>query len=407
MRTILVTILSFLAISSVNAQTLAPLVIASGPYTIQSTDCDRLIQMGTGTSPQDTITLPPSLPVGCTIKVKNGDVWSGPGTGHAMTLAGFPSDLSPLLWPQQVAEITQTSTGPQTSLNPGRWKIPGLGNVVQICVAQNGNDANDGLNSGTNCMATLQNAVNVIGTQWDGGGYNSCAIGLYAGGTSTFSPATQTGQSVGCYLTYNVRGNITIAGAGSCFSNGDNAISIWNWNLGFIPTFACNTSNTFGQGVFYAHQTSIYDFNGGTAIWIPGGSPGVSTGSNDTFFYVDLQGSATFNARLNIGDGVNTFNPLTFVFCEAHCSKVTASGTVAFSPHVTMGVAFALRAGSVITTNLSWLGATVSQPSTPTGGSVLIINGTTIPGGTSPVLTGPSFSPAQNSIFGIVCNSVC
>jgi hypothetical protein len=289
-----------------------------------------------------------------------------------------------------------------------RWLTPGRGNVYELCVRQDGSDSNDGFGSAAaDCLANQQTAINIIGMEWDGGGYNVCAVGFYAGGTSTLAPATQTGSSVGCYLTYNVRGTVAFSGAGSCFSNGDGAISIWNWNLSFVPTFRCNTGNVASTAQFKCHQTCVYDFNGGTAIWIPGGVTGLGTGgtkgTNDAFFDVDLQGSATFNAQVNIGNGTDTFNPLTLVFCEAHCSKVTMSGTIAFNPLVTMAVAFVLRAGSVINTTLTWSGATVSGATTPTGYSVFIFNGTTGFGGTSPA----SGFPAANANFGLVCSTVC
>jgi hypothetical protein len=281
-----------------------------------------------------------------------------------------------------------------------RWLTPGRGNVYELCVRQDGSDSNDGFGStAADCLASIQTAVNIIGTEWDGGGYNVCAIGMYAGGTSTLAPATSTGQSIGCYLTFNVRGAVKITGSGSCFSTGDNGIAIWNWNLGFVPTFACNTGNVGNTAQFKLHQYGVYDFNGGTAIWIPGGVTGLGTGgtkgTNDAFLDVDLQGSATFNAQVNIGNGTDTFNPLTLVYCESHCSKVTLSGTIAFNPNVTLAVALVLRAGSVINTTLTWSGATVSSASTPTGNSILITNGTTIPGTTS-TQTG-----------GQVCTTVC
>jgi hypothetical protein len=290
-----------------------------------------------------------------------------------------------------------------------RWLTPGRGNVYELCVRQDGNDSADGFGDGTvaaDCLAGIQTAVNIIGTEWDGSGYNSCAVGLYAGGTSTLaSAATQTGESIGCYLTYNVRGAVKINGAGSCFNNGDGAISIWNWNLGFVPTFACNTGNVLTFAVFKGHQTSVYDFNGGTAIWIPGGVTGLGTGgtkgTNDRFLDLDLQGSLTFNATVNVGNGVDTFNPNTFAACEAHCSKMTLSGSVASSANVNFAVALALSSGSVIVSSLTWPGSTATNPTTPTGFSVFIKNGTTIPGGVLPA----SGFPAQNSFFGLVTDT--
>jgi hypothetical protein len=345
----------------------------AGSYSIASTDCGKVIY---ATGGQNTITLPsPSgFPAACTVTVKNGEVYSGIGTARAKILAGFPSDLQTRLWPLQSTTVKIEGSSWITTYNPGRWILP---TSAEICVAQNGNDANDGLAAGSGCMQTPQAAIVVIGNQWDGGGYNSCAIGFYTGGTNTLAGnVSQTGQSVGCFITVNVRGAITWASTGACWTGGDNSITIINANLGFTPTLACNTSAAATNGQFKCHQYCVYDING-TFIWLPQGS------NVDQFFYADLQASATINVTVNIGDGVNTFAPLTFAQCAAHCSKLTLSGSVGFSAHVTMGVALALSSGSVITTNLTWPGGVITSPSTPTGNSVLITNGTTIPGGTS------------------------
>lgn len=371
-----------------------PTSTQSGNITASSANCfQELIASGGGNA---TLALPAASSVssGCEIGWKNGEVYSGIGTASGKKIgANFPSDWNDTLWPGQAGKVISDGTNWQTSVAPGRWRLP---TSAEICVAQNGNDANDGLAAGTGCKQTPQAAALAIGQQWDGGGYFSCSIGFYAGGTNTLAGANQTGQSIGCFLTINIRGAITWASTGSCWDSGDNGITIVNWNLGFTPTFACNSANTVSTGQFKCHQTCIYDFNGGTAIWLPGGS-------NDVFFDVDLQGSATYNATVDVGDGVNTYTPLAFVQCEAHCSKVTMSGSLAFSAHVTMGVLYVLRAGSVITTTLSFAGVTVTNPTTPTGNAVLITNGTTIPGGTTP----SSGFPAQNSSFGLVCSTVC
>lgn len=365
-------------------------------YTIQTSDCGSTIQAGTGATGLFTITLPAvsGFSAICTINIKNGN--SGT-TGRGQVLAGFPADLNNVLWPTQALTVKIVNGVWATINNPGRWLIPGS---RELCVRQDGSSVTDGLGDGTvaaDCLNLIQTAVTRIGTQWDGGGYNSCSIGLYAGGTNIFNESVnQTGQSIGCYLTYNVRGNIKWTGTSSCLNAGDNSVTIINWNLGFVPTFSCNTNNVASIGQFKCHQTCIYDFNGGTAIWLPGGNPGVNTGSNDVFFDVDLQGSATFNAQVNVGDGINTFAPAAFISCEAHCSKVTASGTVAYSAHVTTGAAFILRAGSVISTNLTWLGANVLNPTAVTGNSVLLTNGTSVP---------PSAPTTASG--GQVCTSAC
>ena len=53
----------------------------------------------------------------------------------------------------------------------------------------------------------------------------------YAGGTNILAESiSQTGQSVGCYLTVNFRGAVTWATAGPCWTTGDGAIVILNMN---------------------------------------------------------------------------------------------------------------------------------------------------------------------------------
>lgn len=373
--------------------TITPFAISAAKtsnYPIVSSDCNSTVVMGTGSTAQLTVTLP-SLPTtgfgaGCTVYVKNNNIYSGIGTGHAMTMAAFPSDLFALLYPQQTVAVQVNAAGTAwiTIRNPGRWKIP---TSAEICVAQNGNDANDGLGSGTGCMQTPQQAAVVIGSQWDGGGYNSCSLGFYAGGTSILSSANQTGQSIGCFITINIRGAITWASTGPCWTGGDNSITIINWNLGFMPTFKCNSANTASTGQLKCHQYCVFDINGGTGVWLP-------SGSNDVFFDLDLQGSATFNATLNVGDGVNTYTPASFIQCEAHCSKVTVSGSLAFSPLVTMDHVYTLRSGSVMSVGATYPGVTATNPTVPTGGSIFITNGTTIPGGTT-----------SGTLNGLVCTS--
>jgi hypothetical protein len=342
-------------------------------YTAIGSDCNLTI---VATGGLNTLTLPgaATLPIGCEITFKNGETYAGIGTAHGKKLVNFPSDWNNILWPLQAGKVKSNGVAWLTVVNPGRWKLP---TSAEICVSQNGDDTNDGLAAGTGCMQTTQAAVVAIGTQWDGGGYNSCSLGFYAGGTNILAGNTnQTGQSIGCFITINIRGAITWASTGACWTGGDNSITIVNWNLGFTPTFKCNSANTASTGQLKCHQYCVFDINGGTAIWLP-------SGNNDVFFDLDLQGSATYNATVNVGDAVNTYTPLAFIACEAHCSKVTVSGSLAFSPLVTMGVVYVLRAGSVITTGITFPGVTATNPSTPTGNSVLITNGTTIPGGTS------------------------
>jgi len=369
-------------------------------YSVVSTDCNTVIPLGTGTTAQFLLTLPtlPSSGFGanCTIWVKNMDVWSGIGTGHAMGIVGGPADLLPgcggaCLWPLQSAafQVNAAGTAWITLSNPGRWKTPGIGNVIELCYAQNGSDNNDGLGAGTGCLAKVQTAVNIIGTQWDGGGYNACTIGIYTGGTNQIAESiAQTGQSIGCYLTVNFRGAVTWTTAGSCWSTGDLAIIIINMNLGFVPTLHCNNTNTALTCQFYGHQEVIWDING-SFEWDP-------QGTNDCLIISDAQGRATLGlSTIVVGTGAAA-NANNLMNCLYGCRGMQISGAVAFSASVTLAQTYILHSTGLINTTASYSGApTVSAASIPTGNSVLITNGTTIPGGTS------------SATGGQVCTSAC
>jgi hypothetical protein len=376
-------------------------IAASAPkttnYSIVNTDCNSAVTLGTGTTAQLTVALP-SLPsagfnAGCYIIIKNGDVYSGIGTGHAMTITGGPQDFNLgcggiCLWPGQVAAFQVNSAGNAwvTVVNPGRWILP---QTAEICYTQNGSDNNDGLGSGTGCMAHVQTAVNIIGKQWDGAGYNACNIGIYAGGTNQVTESvSQTGQSVGCYLTVNVRGAFLWTTAGSCWTTGDNAIIIINMNLGFVPTLHCNNTNLASTCQFYGHQNVIWDING-SFEWDP-------QGSNDCLVFLDAQGRATLGlSTIVIGPGT-AVSANSILNCAYGCRGLQISGTVAFSANVTLGQTFVLHSTGLINTTAAWTGSpTVSAASIPTGNSVLITNGTSIPGGTA------------SATGGQVCNTLC
>jgi hypothetical protein len=376
-------------------------------YSAAFTDCNTTLVLGTGTTAQFTLTLP-ALPAtgfnaGCTIIAKNADVWSGIGTGHAMTLVGFPAEFTVAgtacsgncLWPTHAIMVTVNSAGTGWVIvsKPGRWLTPGIGNSIELCYTQNGSDVNDGLGSGTGCLAHVQTAVNTIGTLWDGGGYNACAIGIYTGGTNQINEAVaQTGQSIGCYLTVNFRGAVTWATAGSCWNSGDNGITILNMNLGFVPTLHCNNTNLVLTCQFYGHQAVVWDING-SFEWDP-------QGTNDCLHLSDAYGRATYGlSTIVVGTGAAA-SADSFFNCNSMCLGMQVSGTIAHSANVTYNMFFRAQNGGYILTNASITGSpTVTNPSKPVGYGRLITNGTTIPGGTTPAAACP---PAQNTSFGLV-----
>lgn len=359
----------------------------TGDYTIQPSDCSKTVVITGGLK---TATLPAagSVTSGCEVIVKNGDTTRGKKTSN------FPSDVSSILWPLQSVKVKAVAGAWVTTYKPGRWILP---TTTEVCVRQDGSSSSDGLGNGTvaaDCLPTGQSAVILIGQQWDGSGYSACNIGYYAGGTSTFNESvSMTGQSIGCYLTFNWRGATIHTSNGPCFTGGDNGIAIFNMNLGFVPILQCNISNTVGTGAFYCHQTCIYDVFG-LFEWIP-------SGGNDHLFFADAQGRSVWSitgGSLVVGDGaVRAFDSM-FV-CDAHCAGFQISGTIAFSANVTCNRVFDDFGGSWMNTTATFSGTcTGITTSRISGNSTLITNGTTILGGTTTAGTGGA---------GLVCTSKC
>jgi hypothetical protein len=356
-----------------------------------SGNCGQMIVMTGGFN---TITLPAanSVPSGCRMGVKNDEAYTGIGTGRGKKLANFPTDFMPsggtILWPKQAGEVVSDGTNWKTSVSPGRWLIP---QDAELCYRKDGSATSDGLGDGSvasGCLSTIQAAVTTIGEQWDGGGYHACNIGAYAGGANTITESvSQTGQSVGCYLTLNMRAGLVWTTAGSCWTNGDNGITIFNFNLGFTPTLKCNSGNAASTGQFYGHQSVIYDING-SFEWDP-------QGTNDDLLVLDAQGRATLALNTMVVGPGTAVSGHSILNCMSHCSGAQISGLVAFSPSVTLGQAYIAHTQSYILTTATYSGSpTVTNATSPTGLSILITNGTSIPGGSS-----------AGSNGGVVCTS--
>src|SRR5579872_3356614 len=100
---------------------LSPSSVQTSNYTIASTDCGSTVQAGSGSTGQFTLTLPNpgGFPANCQVTIKNGDSTRG------KTLSGFPTDLYPMLWPNQVASVKILNGSWTTSANPGVYIAPG------------------------------------------------------------------------------------------------------------------------------------------------------------------------------------------------------------------------------------------------------------------------------------------
>jgi hypothetical protein len=133
--------------------------IQTGNYTIQPSDCNKTVQVGTGATGQLGITLPtvsgpPVFPEGCEVTVVNGDTTNG------KILGGFPSGFAntvsvPILWPTK-AGVVQVINGAWKTIQPeGRWKLIATAPGQPFNVFTNystGVDNNDCLTVATACM---------------------------------------------------------------------------------------------------------------------------------------------------------------------------------------------------------------------------------------------------------------
>jgi hypothetical protein len=133
----------------------------TGNYTIQTTDCGKTVQAGTGSSGFNTITLPSvaGFDPACTINVVNGD------TGRGKNLSGFPNVLNTILWPLQTVTMKIVNGAWYPTVFPHRWRLT---STLNMYVRPDGSDTNDGLaNSASGAFLTANAAFNVISENID------------------------------------------------------------------------------------------------------------------------------------------------------------------------------------------------------------------------------------------------
>jgi hypothetical protein len=116
--------------------------VRTANYQIAPSDCTKTVLAGTGSSGQFTLTLPAvtGFPSNCSVVIKNGDNASG------KILAGFPTDLGPLLYPRQSLGMKIVSGQWRSFYAPAPW-VPL--STTTLFVSTTGDDTNDGLTSGT------------------------------------------------------------------------------------------------------------------------------------------------------------------------------------------------------------------------------------------------------------------
>lgn len=353
-----------------------PPVVSNLSYPVSLQDCFRpLVQVGTGTSGFLNITLPgaSALPSGCVLTFKNGDIYAGANTGRGKNMAGpWPSDINTnVLWPQQQIQLVVANGAYQTTNNPGHWSIT---QQVTLCKDTGGLDTNDGLGSGASgCLLTFGKAVSIIQTQFDLN--NTTPIVAPTCGQTHSDVFSIGGQPTGNNLVQispNCSvGTVTWTNATACISIADNAEIDLRLNGTSIIAFVCNTSNAlFGQ--IQLHNFAVLDLEGGPPQWNP-------AGANDNFLYCD--GPCQFTIANGITDAVGTSGGY-FVYMSAG-GHGTASGALTGATSTLAGAFWGFGPGLLNLGISNGGGFTSIGTSKSYAGFHLILNGISVPGGTS------------------------
>lgn len=160
---------SGLASAGVNANVLNS---QTANHAIETSDCSKTIQLGTGSTGLFTLTVPAvtGFPATCTVFIVNGDITRG------KIISGITIPNGPVLFPGQILSLSIVNGAWVQSNNPAPW-IP-TGNVTFCVDATNGSDTiGDGLTSysvtaGVGSCATpgqafktMQHCVDVVSGQ--------------------------------------------------------------------------------------------------------------------------------------------------------------------------------------------------------------------------------------------------
>ncbi|WBL82298.1 hypothetical protein I3J27_18370 [Bradyrhizobium xenonodulans] len=202
-------------------------------YSASANDCGSTLALGGGTLFTLTLTAASGYSSTCAFLVVNEDT----SRGKKLAISGYSNFI---LWPLQTAIIYAQNNAWQL-LPPGRWKLPG--SQTMHVDPLNGNDANDGLATGSGAFQTLTAAWTTICTSTDLAGQAvtlQLADGLYSSGlNSTLGPMNAP------YLGVTINGNATTpdnvllsTGASDSFRwfETGSPISVWIKNLKMTTT---------------------------------------------------------------------------------------------------------------------------------------------------------------------------
>ncbi|MGJ5136856.1 beta strand repeat-containing protein [Bradyrhizobium oligotrophicum] len=330
-------------------------------YTIQTSDCGKTVQAGTGSTGQFTVTLPAvtGFDTKCVVTIVNGD------TGRGKKLSGFPTTMtSPnILWPAQgvtVKIVNGAWTAPQ---NPGRWKSPN--NVTGYIDAINGSDSNDCLaaGSGNACQSFNGLVRTYIKDMWDLTGTSTFSAGNTGGNAlvnvQLADNHTTTGTCTTCYSLAHIaftpvgnegRATIVIKGLGSSTIISDTGgaavgaygpvnIELYNLQVGQL---SCASSPQAGGGIEAADGANIR-LAGGVVLACASGAQmsAYNRGSINLDATTTMEGGGSYSLSA-IDGGIINFNGNT----------MQCNGSMNFSQQT----AFAYRFGEINIQGVTWSG---------------------------------------------------
>lgn len=344
-------------------------------HTIATTDCNGTVQMGSGSTWPLTLTLPAvgSFTAPCPISIVG-------QTSRGVKLSGF-SGLgltSPnILWPQKSFAIDIANGAWVVTRTDGRWVKQNL--TINVDTA--GNDANDGLATGTtNAVQHLDQCRTIaqfyIDTQSGGNGGLTCLV-----------PSGQSPKEfVQVFFPLVGGGTLIFQGSGGQFNwvPANSSYSVQFGDLGVVGFTNVNfttSGSTTPQGLVLGHNYGVADFN--TGITFTAASPAVSTamdcdydahfninngftynGTFSTFLWRACQNSSwNFNNAID-NTGTSAIGKWFNIFSGA---KVLIQGNVTF---VTTGLTTAagLVSGNAVLNNLSGSAPPGGAPTPTTGG---------------------------------------
>lgn len=337
-------------------------------YTVQSSDNGSTIGLSGNTFFTVTFATAANYPANFVCMVANEEIYTGPGTARGKFIQ-LPNG-SIMLYPgQNVLVFVRNATSPIFDWHPKtqRWRTA----TPTFFVDTAGNDANDGLVTGSGALATFQAAASACYYNCDSAGTSPTILGTSG---QTFAQQLNLGGVPFGTNLLTISSSSTApfnwqqpAGGGSILSVGDHSqVALSN------VAFNHSGNNVFGQAACYLHNDGLIDF--GPNISFIGG------GNVDSAIFLDNN-----DCIMTVANGFTCSNTFGDLIHFDGGGAATISGSISPSGATVVGEFIHLKAKAraifgtqPVTTGYTSIGTSVVEQQ-----SLLILQGITIPGGTS------------------------